>query len=176
MSKIAIFGSSYVVHLEADLKVRHCDVRWFGASGLCIDQIFRTQRFKQTLDDLKKYQPDTVYLCCGGNDVTFECRPADIVERIRVIVDHLYETGVKTVLVQALIPRASFRDAMNTASFLTVMRAVNSRLHKMYRRRYVHFQPNLNEDYKKDKIHLNNKGLGKHFVKVRNAILRSSEC
>ena len=67
MTKFAIFGDSYVTHLEkftgGRSEVSNC--RFFGVSG-----IITSRKFQDKFDEMKHYRPVVVFMYLGGNDIT----------------------------------------------------------------------------------------------------------
>ena len=105
MTKLAIFGNSYVTHLE-DYTAGRMNVersRFFGVSGMST-----TRKFKFMFKELKKYRPDVVFMNLGGNDITWSTDIDKLVKRITNIVEELYLHGVRRIFVASIIERGDF--------------------------------------------------------------------
>ena len=86
MAKIALFGDSYISHLErfcfGDMKVPD-DVRFYGVGGM------NFENFSETFDDLKLFKPDAVFINLGGNSITTTSKPSELAENLINIVKNL---------------------------------------------------------------------------------------
>ena len=86
MARIALFGDSYISHLErfccGDLKVPG-DVRFYGFGGMSFEN------YSDTLLDLKLFKPDAVLINLGGNSIKETSEPSKLAENLIDIVNEL---------------------------------------------------------------------------------------
>ena len=105
MTKLAIFGDSYVTHLEnftfGRMDVSRC--RFFGVPGMST-----TRKFDYKFKELKRYRPDVIFINLGGNDITKSTDVDMLVKRITQIVEELYLDGLRRIFVASTIERGSF--------------------------------------------------------------------
>ena len=102
MTKFAIFGDSYVTHLEkftgGRSKVSNC--RFFGVSGMST-----RRKFQDKFDEIKHYRPDVVFMNLGGNDIT-ESTDIQNLQRLHFVSDSrlLSKNYMRMVLLKSLSP------------------------------------------------------------------------
>ncbi|KAK3107288.1 hypothetical protein FSP39_011166 [Pinctada imbricata] len=109
MSRIALFGSSYIRRLDefcgGDLGIPHT-VKFFGKGGMTAGHphfFLKSQ--------VLHFQPDIVFICLGGNDISATSSPCEIVRNIKTLVNELISTGVRRVLVSEVLERGDFTKA-----------------------------------------------------------------
>ena len=127
MTKFAIFGDSYVTHLETFTggrsEVSNC--RFFGVSGMST-----RRKFQNKFDEMKHYRPDVVFMNLGGNDITESTDIQNLVKRLKNIVKELYENGITKVFVATVIERGSFPEwtGLTRPIFNKIRHALNKKL------------------------------------------------
>ena len=127
MTKLAIFGDSYVTHLERFIgdrsEVSNC--RFFGVSGMS-----KRRKIQDKFDELKHYRPDVVFMNLGGNDITESTDIQNLVKRLKNIVRELYENGTTKVFFATVIERGSFPEwtGLTRRRFNKIRHALNKKL------------------------------------------------
>lgn len=166
--KIGIFGSSYVTRLNSwcrgYFKVPAI-VRFFGKGGMRADRIPSV-----IFSELLSFRPDVVFLQLGGNDISDNCVPNEILKNITNCVNELRNSGVQRVFVGEILQRGDFRKApgLDIIRFDRIRKVINKKLQKLFKDEFIVF-PKLKypRDYLDDKVHLNDKGLTTYHLKLR---------
>ena len=100
--QVAVIGSSIVRGVGLGLNKRGVDALTFTYPGCEVPQI--TARISSILT--KAYQPDTVVLQCGGNDLQNNRPPAEVIEQIDILVKEVKRCRPgATVVVNKIPPR-----------------------------------------------------------------------
>ena len=100
--QVAVIGSSIVRGVGLGLNKRDVDALTFTYPVCEVPQI--TARISSTLT--KAYQPDTVVLQCGGNDLQNNRPPAEVIEQIDILVKEVKRCRLgATVVVNKIPPR-----------------------------------------------------------------------
>ena len=173
MTRVALFGSSYVRYLgqycNGDLRIPHSEVRFFGFGGMKAGSI--NQRLKH---EMLQFQPEVVFICLGGNDISTTSSPLAIVKNIRRFVNELIAAGVRRVLVSEVLDRGNFDKSpgLTKTVFDAQRKKVNQMLKFKLRRNVVNF-PEIQypDHYSDDDVHLDERGLFKQYHRVKRAIM-----
>ncbi|KAK3089986.1 hypothetical protein FSP39_008242 [Pinctada imbricata] len=182
--RIAIVGHSFVARLEESLKsdnipldtslgLPSCNVKYFGLRGATTQKLIRSNE----LIECENFRPDTVFIQCGGNDISPDSTVVTVVEGIRDLVDKLQTIdSVKLVIIGSLFPRAKPRY-MTKETYNSEMCKINSFLEKHYSpHSNVHFwrirglqNPKWNI-FLNDGVHLNDKATKMYAFQVKMAV------
>ena len=106
------------------------------------------------LGDLLDFNPDTVFLCLGGNDITVDSCPRQIFNNI---VDIVNTRGAKTVYISEILTRGLFLKypGLTKKTFDRKRKLINKHLQKKYGHLFVTF-PDIHfpKHYDDDRVHL----------------------
>ena len=156
MAKTALFGDSYIKRLN-----RFCDnflgvpgeCRFYGVGGMRADN-----PHQEVLKSCIDFQPDAVFLCIGGNDISAESSPRQTFEHIVNIANSFEAHGTKTVYIGEIMTRGQFwkSPGLTKETFDKKRKLINRHLRKKYGRLFVTF-PDIHfpEHYATDGVHLN---------------------
>ena len=170
MAKIALFGDSYISHLErfcsGDLKIPG-DVRFFGVGGM------NFENYSDILKEVKIFEPDAVFMNLCGNSITSTSKPRELSDEVIKIVNELKQTGVKKVYVAQITERGKFKDkALKKKSFDGQRKKINKLLREMYEKDFIVLHDiKYHRDYKTDLVHFNDRGNQKFFYIIRRVLL-----
>lgn len=172
MDRIAVFGSSYVVRVGKCWQHDFGGVIFFGQGGMTAGSLFTSPRYRRCLDELVAFRPNIVYVCLGGNDISSRSSPGKIVYDILKIYNFLSSCGVRTILIQSIVPRGSFRGELTGHIFDKQRRSVNTRLKTILKESFLEFGISFPNNYLSDLVHFNADGLRKHSYFIRRSIDR----
>ena len=152
--QVAVIGSSIVRGVGLGLNKRGVDALTFTYPGCEVPQI--TARISSILT--KAYQPDTVVLQCGGNDLQNNRPPAEVIEQIDILVKEVKRCRPgATVVVNKIPPRGHDDVLLQNISY------VNKLISNMARdsnRSVLCLDPcpKMFKYYANDEVHLNRSG------------------
>ena len=113
--QVAVIGSSIVRYVGLGVNKRGVDAVTFTYPGYEVPQI--TERISSILT--KSYQPDTVVLQCGGNDLQNDRPPAEVMNQIDIPVQEVKRCRPgATVVVNKIPPRGHNDDLLQNISFV----------------------------------------------------------
>ena len=170
MAKIALFGDSYISHLErfcfGDMKVPG-DVRFYGVGGM------NFENFSETFDDLKLFKPDAVFINLGGNSIMTTSKPSELAENLINIVNELKKDGVKKVYVAEITERGKFKPKNLEKKCVDGQRKkINKILRAKYGNDFIVLRDiKYDRDYSTDLVHFNDRGKQKFFYIIRRVLL-----
>lgn len=107
---------------------------------------------------LLEFQPETVFVCIGGNDISMNSSPRQTFENINEIVNILTNNGTKNVYIGEIMTRGQFSRSpgLTKEMFDKKRKLINKNLKKKYGRFFVTFSDiHFPDHYDKDKVHLN---------------------
>ena len=175
--KYAVFGDSYVSRLgRSDLLL--ClpgEVRFFGRGGMRVAHV-PNDEWRQMM----VFSPDHVILHFGGNDLNTESVPRTVGDRILSLVEELKSSGVSSVLVCEVVPRAcvSRSPGLTLDCYERQRRSLNQILHRAMGPSFIplHFRAvgkdgKLHSDYAADRVHFSERGLVKYRKSLKRAFL-----
>ena len=152
--QVAVIGSSIVRGVGLGLNKRGLDAVTYTYPGYEVPQI--TERISSILT--KAYQPDTVVLQCGGNDLQNNRPPAEVMAQIDILVKEVKRCRPgATVVVNKIPPRGHDDTLLHNISF------VNNLISNMARDDNQSVLcldpcPKMFKYYAKDEVHLNRSG------------------
>ena len=152
--QVAVIGTSIVRGVGLGLNKRGVDALTFTYPGCELPQI--TERISSILT--KAYQPDTVVLQCGGNDLQNNRSPAKVMEQIDILVKEVRRCRpCATVVVNKIPPRGRHDVLLQSMSY------VNNLISDMARDCKQTILcldpcPKMFKYYANDEIHLNRSG------------------
>ena len=115
---------------------------------------------EQQWKDLITYIPDVVFWCLGGNSISVDVCPADVVKEILQRVETLKESGVKKVYVSEISQRGCFKKSkgLTKGEFDDKRRVINRRLQQKLKDEFVTI-PSIKytADYDSDLVHFGQK-------------------
>ena len=170
MAKIALFGDSYISRLKkfcrGDMKFPG-DVRFYGVGGMNLEN------YSETIEDVKLFHPDAVFINLGGNNITTKTKPSKFAENLMDIVKELNKIGVQKVYVAEITKRGKFKpEKLDKQCFDGQRTKINKLLRKKYGNDFIVFQDiNYHRDYDTDLVHYNDRGMQKFFYRVRRLLL-----
>ena len=109
MAKIALFGDSYIKRLGKYLEVPG-ECRFFGVGGMRADR-----PHQEVLNQLLEFQPDTVFVFIGGNDISVNSSPRQTFDDILSIMDSIDYNGATTVYIGEILTRGQFSKSPGLA-------------------------------------------------------------
>ena len=113
--QVAVIGSSIVRGVGLGLNKRGVDAVTFTYPGCEVPQI--TERISDILT--KAYQPDTVVLQCGGNDLQNNRTPSEVIHQIDILVNEVKRCCPGATVVVNKIPSRGHDDVLlNNISFV----------------------------------------------------------
>ena len=156
MAKVALFGDSYIKRLSS-----YCkgflgipgDCRFYGVGGMRADS-----PNNEPLRQLIRFQPDTVCICLGGNDISVDSSPKKTYEDIVGVVDCLRNSGIEMVYICEILTRGQFRKSpgLNKKTFDKKRKLINKKLRKTYKEFFVTFSDiHYPDHYDTDGVHIN---------------------
>ena len=152
--QVAVTGTSIIHGVGLGLNKRGVDALTFTYPGCEVPQI--TERISSILT--KAYQPDTVVLQCGGNDLQYNRSPAEVMEQIDILVKEVRRCRPgATVVVNKIPPRGRDDVLLQSISY------VNNLISDMARDSKQSILcldpcPKMFKYYANDEIHLNRSG------------------
>lgn len=152
MAKIALFGDSYIKRLGKYLGVPG-ECRFFGVGGMRADR-----PHQEVLNQLLEFQPDTVFVFIGGNDISVNSSPRQTFDDIVNIMDSIDNNVATTVYIGEILTRGQFSKSPGLTKdiFDRKRKLINKKLKKKYGRLFVTF-PDIHfpDHYDKNNVHLN---------------------
>ena len=153
MSKIALFGDSYIKRLE-----KFCggflgipgDCRFYGVGGMRADN-----PHEGLLREMLCFKPNALFICLGGNDITADCSTKEIFDKIVGIVSDA-KSVAEHVYICEIMTRGIFRaTGLRKKEFDKKRRLLNRYLRKTYGQYFVTFSDiRYPTHYDKDRVHL----------------------
>jgi len=110
MPRLAIFGSSHVLHLESFWRENprsfrfDCPVQFIGRSGMRMDK-----KFDGAFKELVAFDPDVCFLIIAGNDIKKSSTPLDIALKVMAVRRKMMDAGIKKVIVGSIEMRGRTR-------------------------------------------------------------------
>ena len=106
--QVAVIGSSIVRGVGSGLNKRGVDATTFTYPGCEVPQI--RERIGSVLT--RSYQPDTVVLQCGGNDLQNNRTPAETMEQIDILVKEVKRCRPGVIVMVNKIPPRGRDDTL----------------------------------------------------------------
>lgn len=156
LTRVAVFGHSYVRELEFELRPVQRDdqcfsVRKFYVSGGTVDRLGESEELKR----LVLFRPHVTYLIVGGNDVRLNVSPRELATSIQTLAQGIErDTGGKVRIV-GLESRTNPRG-MTAEEYNKIKNSVNRIMKRSLgwtRTRYTSM--NMSKDELRDGVHLN---------------------
>ena len=152
--QVAVIGSSIVRGVGSGLNKRGVDATTFTYPGCEVPQI--RERISSILT--RSYQPDTVVLQCGGNDLQNNRTPAETMEQIDILVKEVKRCRPGVIVVVNKIPPRGRDDTL-----LHNISSLNQLISNMARDSNQNILcldpcPKMFRYYAKDEVHLNRSG------------------
>jgi lysophospholipase L1-like esterase len=112
---------------------------------------------QEALNDLLEFNPESVFLCVGGNDITVDFCPREIFNNIITIVNILKNHGTKYIYVSEILTRGKFPKSpeLTKQTFDKKRTLINKYLQKTYGHFFVTF-PDIHfpNHYEDDQVHI----------------------
>lgn len=134
VAKMALFGDSYIKRLG-----KYCDLflgvpgecRFFGVGGKRADR-----PHQEVLNQLLEFQPDTMFVFIGGNDISVNSSPRQTFDDIVNIMDSIDYNGATTVYIGENLTRGQFSNSPGLTKdiFDRKRKLINKKLKKKYGR------------------------------------------
>jgi hypothetical protein len=186
--RVAIFGHSFVNHIEWDMRLvdnSKIDIQCFGISGgklseptkrgtelIDFDNNFRTIRWRQ-------FRPHLTFLLFGGNDITYRKSVSALTAQYSKLNGGVTWPG--SIIVMSIEPRYAVRDAIVSMEVYESKRIeLNNRLHNVFRDKFWDLDQfwSTIASRKPDGVHLNelhNKLLS-NYIKGKITQIVGFEC
>lgn len=154
--RTALLGDSYIGRLG-----RFCggflgvpgECRFYCVGGMRADSVDQ-----RVLRALMEFQPETVFVCLGGNDISMNSSPRQTFDDITKVVNILTNNGAKNVYIGEIMTRGQFSRSpgLTKEIFDKKRKLINKHLKKKYGRFFVTFSDiHFPDHYDEDKVHLN---------------------
>lgn len=169
MSRITLFGDSYIRNLGSFIGKHIVDARWVGVGGL------RAADCELALRRAIDSTPDIVFVNIGGNDISSSSVPGVIFEHIGNIVDRFLTAGARRVLVSRILGRTKFPKDPNMpqSQFDRQRKCINSLLQKRFTENVVSFHRIHSGHLKRDGVHFNDDGMEVYAARVTEVLFQA---
>ena len=148
-------------------------MRFFGIGGMRVNNIPH-----QTLSELLQFQPETVVIQLGGNDISAASSPNQIYEKLMELTVYLKDKGINNVCVVKIVKRGCFvkSPGLTNDSFNKQRNKINRLLKCSLKDNFINLRVNFPKDYDNQLVHFNDSGLNKQFFAVRRPFFKAWIC